>query len=103
MYHFSRPRWFNTKFSLDQTVRIHSSSPKLNGRWFELARAQTHGYDCIKAIFLSDLRMASISDEKVTRVFDAPRAFVHLAHNLGIRTEDENALVREVTLCCYLC
>ncbi|KAG8806214.1 hypothetical protein FRC17_005125, partial [Serendipita sp. 399] len=68
--------------SLDQTVRIHGPQ---GSRWLELARPQTHGYDCIQAAFLSDLRFASISDEKVTRVFDAPGAFVQLTSALNIR------------------
>ncbi|KAG8808850.1 hypothetical protein FRC17_003746 [Serendipita sp. 399] len=68
--------------SLDQTVRVHGPQ---RSRWLELARPQTHGYDCIQAAFLSDLRFASISDEKVTRVFDAPGAFVQLTSTLNIR------------------
>ncbi|KAG8819898.1 hypothetical protein FRC19_009421 [Serendipita sp. 401] len=73
--------------SIDQTVRIHGPhGPK----WLELARPQTHGYDCIQAAFLSDLRFASISDEKVTRVFDAPGAFVQLTNGLGIRVDEDD-------------
>ncbi|CCA67278.1 related to ELP2-29 kDa subunit of elongator and elongating RNA polymerase II holoenzyme [Serendipita indica DSM 11827] len=79
--------------SLDQTVRIHGP---VEDRWTEIARAQTHGYDCIQACFLSDLRFASISDEKVARVFDAPGAFVRLASVLGLRSTDEDVSARPV-------
>ena len=61
--------------------------------WVELARAQIHGYDCIDAKFLSDLRFASISDEKVARVFDAPGVFVSLLNTLEIRSDKEDTAV----------
>ncbi|PVF97247.1 WD40 repeat-like protein, partial [Serendipita vermifera] len=76
--------------SLDQTVRIHGQVFTTDrSNWFEIARAQTHGYDCLQAVFLSDLRFASISDEKVTRIFDAPGSFMQLTAGLGIRKEDD--------------
>lgn len=66
--------------SLDQTTRIHGPSLVAgNGQveyWRELARPQVHGYDLLDAEFLNPLRFASIADEKVVRIFDAPKGFV---------------------------
>lgn len=81
-------------FSSDQTVRVYGPSSATEEGWCELARAQTHGYDCVRAVFLSDLRLASISDEKVTRVFDAPGSFLRLVQNLGIKMDDGDVAVR---------
>ena len=69
-------------FSLDQTTRIHGASiredtgsPRIE-TWHEIARPQIHGYDLISAVFIGPLRFVSIADEKVARVFDAPKGFV---------------------------
>lgn len=72
-------------------MRIHASIESSGSqRWLEVARAQVHGYDCVDAKFLSDLRVASIADEKVTRIFDAPGAFVSLLETLGVRSGGED-------------
>ena len=60
--------------------------------WHELARPQVHGYDLIDAVFLTLTRFISIADEKVARVFDAPRTFLHLCTQLGVLT-DTNLMV----------
>ncbi|THH12348.1 hypothetical protein EW145_g55 [Phellinidium pouzarii] len=79
----------------DQTTRIHgdinSKSSDLPESWHEICRPQVHGYDLISAIVLSPTRFASIADEKVARVFEAPQSFVSLCKNLGIllNVEDE--------------
>jgi hypothetical protein len=72
--------------SLDQTTRIHgpwkrlsqtSASPNdIIETWHEISRPQIHGYDLITPSFLGSLRFASAADEKVARVFDAPKGFV---------------------------
>jgi hypothetical protein len=47
----------------------------------------------LKAAFISDFRYASISDEKTTRVFDAPGGFVTLLTTLGVkRVEDADSV-----------
>ena len=74
--------------SLDQTARIHAPVATAGGAWHEIARPQVHGYDLLRGIFLDRLRYASIADEKVTRVFDAPRSFVESAERLGVATSD---------------
>ena len=56
--------------------------------WHEIARPQIHGYDLIDAVFIDRLRFASIGDEKVVRVFEAPGRFVTLSEKLGVTTFD---------------
>lgn len=56
--------------------------------WHEVARPQVHGYDLISAAFLDPLRCISIADEKVARVFEAPREFVEVVNNLGVAQLD---------------
>lgn len=68
--------------SLDQTTRIYGFLPK--NSWREIARPQVHGYDLIGVQFLDALKFVSIADEKVTRVFEAPKAFVQLVKNLQV-------------------
>ncbi|CAA7259705.1 unnamed protein product [Cyclocybe aegerita] len=80
---------------LDQTTRIHGpvhmpGTDKIS--WHEIARPQVHGYDLLDVVFISPLRFASIADEKVVRVFEAPRNFVELAVKLDVAqfTEQEH-------------
>lgn len=71
--------------SSDQTTRIHAPTHLGTGsRWAEIARPQVHGYDLTCATWLSDYRLASGADEKVTRVFDAPGGFVESLGSLGV-------------------
>ncbi|KAI1792859.1 WD40 repeat-like protein [Ganoderma leucocontextum] len=76
--------------SSDQTTRIHGAIPTTCSEgpktpvWHEVARPQVHGYDLICATFLDSLRFVSIADEKVARVFEAPREFVEVVNNLGV-------------------
>ena len=79
--------------SLDQTTRIHGAIPTSSETiettvWHEIARPQVHGYDLIAAAFLDPLRFVSIADEKVARVFEAPREFVEIVNNLRIAQLD---------------
>ncbi|KAK0191029.1 quinon protein alcohol dehydrogenase-like superfamily, partial [Armillaria mellea] len=71
---------------LDQTTRIHSPIAHQNGRitWHELARPQVHGYDLLGVSFLDDLKFVSIADEKVARVFEAPRSFIDVVEALDV-------------------
>lgn len=71
--------------SLDQTTRIHGPLPsKPSNVWREIARPQVHGYDLIGVQFLDALKFISIADEKVARVFEAPKGFVRLVKNLQV-------------------
>ncbi len=43
-----------------------------------------HGYDLLDAAFLDPLKFVSIADEKVARVFEAPREFVDTVQHLHV-------------------
>ena len=68
----------------DQTLRLHAQGR--GGRWFEFARPQVHGHDFHAVAEVPQPRsaagaawryvFASASEEKVVRVFAAPRVFV---------------------------
>jgi elongator complex protein 2 len=84
----------DTIHSFDQTARIHGLLP--SNVWREIARPQVHGYDLVGVQFLDALKFVSIADEKVARVFEAPRAFVQLAKNLrvmGIDADEVNPVL----------
>lgn len=78
----------STVKSLDQTTRIHGAIPNktvdVTPSWHEVSRPQVHGYDLLGVTFLDALRFVSIADEKVARVFEAPRGFVHVVKGLQI-------------------
>lgn len=59
----------------DQTTRLHAQ-PHSKARWHEVARPQSHGYDLHSVSWLDRLNFVSAADEKVLRVFSAPRGFV---------------------------
>lgn len=74
-------------YRVDQTTRIFGElyhSDKSKRTWHEIARPQIHGYDLLDAVFLDPLKFVSIADEKVVRVFEAPRNFVQLAKTLDV-------------------
>ncbi|KAI0069052.1 WD40 repeat-like protein [Artomyces pyxidatus] len=85
---------------LDQTSRIHAAIPvaglkgKMVSSWHELGRPQVHGYDLVGVAFLDALRFVSVADEKVARVFQAPRSFFHAVKALAVAelTADEEKL-----------
>lgn len=75
-------RWFLSA-SRDRTVRLHGihrsgKDQNRNSKWLELARPQTHGYDFSSICYLSQngLSFISAADEKVVRIFEAPRSFL---------------------------
>ncbi|ELT98174.1 hypothetical protein CAPTEDRAFT_179061 [Capitella teleta] len=63
----------------DQTTRLHaywhSSDPQENA-WHEMVRPQVHGYDLQCLSMVNRFSFASGADEKVIRVFQAPRNFL---------------------------
>ncbi|KAJ7276334.1 WD40-repeat-containing domain protein [Mycena haematopus] len=82
---------------LDQTTRIHAPIRGSDGpSWHEVSRPQVHGYDMLGGVFLGPLKFVSIADEKVARVFEAPRGFVDLAEKLGIAVFTEDQHIRPV-------
>ncbi|KAG6337364.1 hypothetical protein ID866_1737 [Astraeus odoratus] len=71
--------------SLDQTTRIHGAVFCATSKiWHELARPQVHGYDLVGAVWLSPWKFASVADEKVVRVFEAPGGFVETVKSLSV-------------------
>ena len=73
---------------IDQTTRIHAEVSSGEGAalkaWHEIARPQVHGYDLLDAAFIDSFKFISIADEKVARVFEAPREFVETVRNLRV-------------------
>ncbi|GIY60795.1 elongator complex protein 2 [Caerostris extrusa] len=62
--------------SSDQTTRLHAPViVGLKNNWFEIARPQIHGYDMVCLTVLDRFKFVSAGDEKVIRVFEAPRSF----------------------------
>jgi len=88
---------------LDQTTRIHAPIRDLHGLsfWHELGRPQVHGYDILGVAFLGPLKFVSIADEKVARVFEAPRGFVDLAERLGVAVFTEDQAGSVYSFCKY--
>ncbi|KZT12941.1 WD40 repeat-like protein [Laetiporus sulphureus 93-53] len=80
--------------SLDQTTRIHGGIPTTGPDgtsttvWHEIGRPQVHGYDLVGVSSLDPLQFVSIADEKVARVFEAPREFIEVVNNLGVAKLD---------------
>lgn len=82
----------------DQTTRQHAEwiVGETGGRgrvtWHEMSRPQIHGYDlnCIDS--LSNNSFVSGADEKLMRVFTAPKAVVRLGSRLTGHDTDEAAL-----------
>ena len=68
---------------LDQTTRMHAAWEHGSERtWHEMARPQIHGYDlnCIDSI--AQMQFISGADEKLLRVFSAPRATAEILQSL---------------------
>ncbi|KAM0747952.1 WD40 repeat-like protein [Meredithblackwellia eburnea MCA 4105] len=69
----------------DMTTRLHGTwtcedSPV---GWHEIARPQIHGYPITSIAFTNRLQFVSGADEKIVRVFDAPRLFVSSLRSLS--------------------
>ncbi|KAN0097379.1 WD40-repeat-containing domain protein [Tylopilus felleus] len=85
---------------LDQTTRVHGAVSSCSSRssrvWHELARPQVHGYDLVGATWLGPWIFASVADEKVARIFEAPRRFVETVKELGVRGLAESTEKRSI-------
>ncbi|XP_073239641.1 elongator complex protein 2-like [Porites lutea] len=75
---------FLVSVSSDQTTRLHAAWKRdgLQSVWCEIARPQVHGYDMQCLSMLSRYRLASGADEKVLRIFTAPRQFMETFQGL---------------------
>uniref|UniRef100_S4RVI8 Elongator complex protein 2 n=1 Tax=Petromyzon marinus TaxID=7757 RepID=S4RVI8_PETMA len=71
--------------SSDQTTRLFApwKRDRCQVTWHEVARPQIHGYDMQCLAPLGKHRFISGADEKVLRVFSAPRSFLHNLASIG--------------------
>ncbi|XP_022096823.1 elongator complex protein 2-like isoform X2 [Acanthaster planci] len=69
---------FLMSVGLDQTTRLHAPWQRegFETTWHEIARPQVHGYDMQCLTLVNQFQLASGADEKVVRVFEAPRNFI---------------------------
>ncbi|KAI9317414.1 WD40-repeat-containing domain protein [Dichotomocladium elegans] len=80
--------------SLDQTARLFAPwnrdvAGKKVTSWHEMGRPQIHGYDLKCISFIHDWQYVCGADEKVLRVFDAPKSCVA---SLSVLTGDKSML-----------
>ncbi|XP_074610672.1 elongator complex protein 2-like [Acropora palmata] len=83
---------FLVSVSSDQTTRLHAPWRLETAKqpvWCEIARPQVHGHDMHCLSMLSRYRLASGADEKVVRIFSAPRQFMETFQAL-CKVEDTN-------------
>lgn len=84
--------------SSDQTTRQHaewvmtSEGRRQTITWHEMSRPQIHGYDLNCIDTLSNTTFVSGADEKLMRVFSAPKAVVRLVSRITGRKQDEESL-----------
>ncbi|RWS06810.1 elongator complex protein 2-like isoform X1 [Dinothrombium tinctorium] len=68
--------------SSDETSRLHSEWD-VNHTWHEISRPQIHGYEINCIAVINSLHFVSGADEKVLRVFRAPKCFVKSFQNIS--------------------
>jgi elongator complex protein 2 len=106
---------FFVSVSLDQTSRLwgtwtrpaandshleSATATTMRETWHELARPQIHGYDLNCVAFYHAYGMASGADEKVIRIFEAPKSLLEALGRISGVTADEGELVCVIT--CFL-
>ncbi len=74
----------------DPDSRQYPSQTRRTGVWREIGRPQVHGYDLEDAVFLHERKFVSIADEKVARVFEAPKRFLGLCKHFGLLDVEMN-------------
>jgi elongator complex protein 2 len=87
--------------SKDQTTRFHGYWT--NGErqtWHELGRPQIHGYDLKCVAFIDRFKFVSGADEKLLRIFEAPKIFLTNFNRLCLDPQIEELI--EVGLCLYV-
>ncbi len=70
---------FAITVSTDQTSRLHApwiQNEEAEATWHEIGRPQVHGYDLSCIASLGRFSFASGAEEKVIRLFEAPRNFL---------------------------
>ncbi|RHZ66576.1 hypothetical protein Glove_306g48 [Diversispora epigaea] len=91
--------------SLDQTARLFSTwnrqidysnennknnTENIITTWHEIGRPQIHGFDIHCLSFVDQWKYVSGSDEKIVRVFDAPKNFVKSLANITRENDNNN-------------
>jgi elongator complex protein 2 len=66
----------------DQTTRFHAKWSK-TGTWHEFGRPQIHGYDMQSIAFLNRCTFVSGADEKLARIFEAPKLVLKNYYNVS--------------------
>lgn len=95
---WSRDGSYLLSTSSDQTTRQHAEwiltsdgSRRQSTTWHEMSRPQIHGYDLNCIDTLSNTSFVSGADEKLMRVFSAPKAVVRLVSRItGQETSQES-------------
>lgn len=94
---WSRDGSYLLSTSSDQTTRQHaewtmtSEGKRERVTWHEMSRPQIHGYDLNCIDTLSNTTFVSGADEKLMRVFSAPKAVVRLVSRLtGTQTSEQS-------------
>lgn len=80
----------------DQTSRLHAPWVEEGKQvtWHEIARPQVHGYDMTCIASLGRFRFASGAEEKLIRVFEAPKNFLeNFARICQIETNELQSLL----------
>ncbi|XP_061752984.1 elongator complex protein 2 isoform X2 [Nerophis ophidion] len=75
----------------DQTTRLFTPwrRDSKQATWHEISRPQIHGYDMQCLAMVGRFRFVSGADEKVLRVFQAPRNFVENFANISGRSKEQ--------------
>jgi elongator complex protein 2 len=95
---WSRDGGYLLSTSSDQTTRQHaewamtSDGQRQTTTWHELSRPQIHGYDLNCIDTLSNTTFVSGADEKLMRVFSAPKAVVRLVSRITGQKTSEGSL-----------
>ena len=73
---------------------LSSFSPQIG--WYEITRPQIHGYDMQCLTMINSNMFASAGDEKVIRIFQAPKNFIENLASIS-NLDLSNELIREVS------
>ncbi len=84
--------------SKDQTTRLHAKWSQTN-TWHELGRPQIHGYDMQCVTFLNRFTFISGADEKLSRIFEAPKLVLKNYFNVSNDSSVLDLIVSNNVLC----
>ncbi|XP_072041091.1 elongator complex protein 2-like [Amphiura filiformis] len=88
---------FLVSVSVDQTTRLHACWRREGNQtsWHEIARPQVHGYDMQCIAMVGRFKFVSGADEKVLRIFEAPRNFLENLSKISQLDLDEEIKERK--------